>query len=94
MYTLAVHGGACPEQDAFRAVVAPVYHSTIYGFENFAEMRRYAKGELPESYFYSRYANPTVAETERKIAQLEGAENCVVTISPETITADVFRRTR
>ncbi|MFN2453533.1 MAG: PLP-dependent aspartate aminotransferase family protein [Pyrinomonadaceae bacterium] len=79
--TIAVHGGALPEIDAFRAVVAPVYHSTIYDFESFAEMRRYAMGELPDSYFYSRYANPTVAETERKIAQLEGAESCIVTSS-------------
>ena len=40
-------------------------------------MRRYARGELPEAYFYSRYANPTVAEVERKIAQLwRGGMRC------------------
>ena len=49
-------------------------------------MRRYARGELPEAYFYSRYANPTVAEAERKIAELEGAEACVVTSSGSAAT--------
>src|SRR5207247_10802632 len=49
-------------------------------------MRRYARGELPDSYFYSRYANPTVAEVECKIAALEGAEACVVTASGSAAT--------
>ena len=49
-------------------------------------MRRYARGELPDAYFYSRYANPTVAEAERKIAELEGAEACVVTSSGSAAT--------
>ena len=59
-------------------MVSPVFHSATFAFENFDEMRRYARGELPDAYFYSRYANPTVAEAERKIAELEGAEACVV----------------
>jgi methionine-gamma-lyase len=49
-------------------------------------MRRCARGELPEAYFYSRYANPTVAEVERKIAELEGAESAVVTSSGSAAT--------
>lgn len=49
-------------------------------------MRRYARGELSESYFYSRYANPTVAEVERKIALLEGGESAVVTASGSAAT--------
>lgn len=84
--TVAVHGGERPEEYSFGAVVAPVFHSTTYSFKTFAEMRRYAHGELPESYFYSRYANPTVAEVERKIAELEGAESAVVTSSGSAAT--------
>ncbi|MDX6613764.1 MAG: methionine-gamma-lyase [Blastocatellia bacterium] len=49
-------------------------------------MRSYARGELPGEYFYSRYGNPTVAEVERKIAELEGAEACVVTSSGSAAT--------
>ena len=84
--TVAVHGGERPEEQPFGAVVSPVFHSVPFSFRSFNEMRRYARGELPDAYFYSRYANPTVAEAERKIAQLEGAEACVVTSSGSAAT--------
>ena len=84
--TLAVHGGELTESQQFGAVVSPVFHSVPFAFKNFEEMRRYARGELPAAYFYSRYANPTVAEAERKIAALEGAEACVVASSGSAAT--------
>ena len=84
--TIAVHGGERPDESPFGAVVAPVFHSSTFSFESFAEMRSYSRGELPEGYFYSRYANPTVAEVERKIAALEGADACVVTASGSSAT--------
>jgi methionine-gamma-lyase len=84
--TIAVHGGERTSEQPFGAVVSPVFHSATYAFSNFDELRRYAKGELPDDYFYSRYANPTVAEAERKIAELEGAEACVVTASGSAAT--------
>ena len=84
--TIAVHGGERPDEQPFGAVVSPVFHSATFGFKNFDELRRYARGELPNGYFYSRYANPTVAEVERKIAELEGAEACVVTASGSAAT--------
>jgi methionine-gamma-lyase len=83
--TIAVHGGEHPQQP-FGAVVSPVFHSSTYGFQTFDEMRRYARGELGEAYFYSRYANPTVAEVERKIAELEGGESAVITSSGSAAT--------
>ncbi len=84
--TIAVHGGERPEEQPFGAVVSPVFHSATFSFQSFDEMRQYARGELPEAFFYSRYANPTVAEAERKIAELEGAEACVVTASGSAAT--------
>jgi cystathionine beta-lyase/cystathionine gamma-synthase len=84
--TIAVHGGERTDEQGFGAVVSPVFHSATFAFKNFDEMRRYARGELPDAYFYSRYANPTVAEAERKIAELEGAEACVVTSSGSAAT--------
>jgi len=84
--TVAVHGGERPEEQPYGAVVSPVFHSATFSFQSFDEMRRYSRGELPEAYFYSRYANPTVAEVERKIAQLEGAAACVVTSSGSAAT--------
>lgn len=84
--TIAVHGGEGGERQPFGSVVSPVFHTSTFAFKDFEEMRRYARGELPEAYFYSRYANPTVAEAERKIAELEHAEDCVVTSSGSAAT--------
>jgi methionine-gamma-lyase len=84
--TIAVHGGERTEEQQFGAVVSPVFHASTFELQDFDEMRRYARGELPQAYFYSRYANPTVAEAERKIAELEGAEACVVTSSGSAAT--------
>lgn len=84
--TIAIHGGERPADQPFGAVVSPVFHSSTFSFRSFDEMRRYARGELPQAYFYSRYGNPTVAEVERKIAELEGAEACVVTASGSSAT--------
>src|SRR5262245_36427064 len=83
--TVAVHGGKRAIQP-FGAVVPPVFHSSTYAFATFDQMRRYARGELGHSYFYSRYANPTVAAVEQTIAKLEGAEACVVTSSGSAAT--------
>jgi cystathionine beta-lyase/cystathionine gamma-synthase len=84
--TIAVHGGERDEASPFGAVIAPIFRSVSYGFATFDEMRRYARGELQESFFYSRYANPTVDHVERKIAELEGAESAVVTSSGSAAT--------
>jgi methionine-gamma-lyase len=84
--TIAVHGGEQTDEQPFGAVVSPVFHSATFSLANFAELRRFARGELPDAYFYSRYANPTVAEAERKIAALEDAEACVVTSSGSAAT--------
>jgi cystathionine beta-lyase/cystathionine gamma-synthase len=84
--TLAVHGGERTEEQPHGAVVSPVFHTATFAFENFDQMRRYARGELSDAYFYSRYANPTVAEAERKIAELEGTEAALVTSSGSAAT--------
>ncbi len=84
--TLAVHGGERTAEQPHGAVVSPVFHTATFAFENFDQMRRYARGELTDAYFYSRYANPTVAEPERKIAELEGAEAALVTSSGSAAT--------
>jgi len=84
--TVAVHGGEMGEHSPLGAVVPPVFHSSTYRFSSFDEMRRYSRGEMPDAFFYSRYANPTVKEVERTIAELEHAEDCVVTSSGSAAT--------
>lgn len=82
--TVAVHAKE-HSNDPFGTAVPPVYHSSIFSFKSFADLRRYAKGEL-DGYFYSRYANPTVANVERQIAELEGADAAVVVSSGSAAT--------
>lgn len=84
--TVAVHGGERTDEQPHGAVVSPVFHTATFAFENFEQMRRYSRGELTDAYFYSRYANPTVAEAERKIAELENAEAALVTSSGSAAT--------
>ena len=84
--TIAIHGGERYDEQPYGAVVSPVFHSVTYSFKSFDEMRRYSRGELGDAFFYSRYGNPTVAEVERKIAELEGGDACVVTSSGSAAT--------
>ncbi|MEO6390531.1 MAG: aminotransferase class I/II-fold pyridoxal phosphate-dependent enzyme [Pyrinomonadaceae bacterium] len=86
MATIAVHGHERSGEISEGAVIAPVFHSSTYGFASFAEMRAYARGEMPDKFFYSRYANPTVAEAERRIAALERAEDAAVFSSGSAAT--------
>ncbi len=61
-------------------LTTPIAQTSVFVLEKFADLRRYAEGKS-NAYVYSRYANPTVAAAEQKIAALEGAEACVVTAS-------------
>src|SRR4029078_4555194 len=88
--TLAVHGGERDDEQPHGAVGSPVFHAATVAFENCDKIRRYARGELTDAYYYSRYANPTVAEAERKIAELEGAEAALVTSSGSAATFFAF----
>jgi cystathionine beta-lyase/cystathionine gamma-synthase len=65
--TIAVHGVKRTDAQQFGVVVSPVLHSATFAFQDFDEMRRYARVGIPDTYFYSSYANPTVAEAERKL---------------------------
>lgn len=75
MSTLAVHGGEAPDPvtgaSSPNLVMATTYIAdpdTSFSVENMTE-------DTP--YFYSRWANPTVTQLERKLALLEGAEACL-----------------
>jgi cystathionine gamma-synthase len=52
----------------------------VFVLPGMEELRRIAEGRS-QAYLYTRYANPTIAVAEQKLAALEGAEECVVTSS-------------
>jgi cystathionine beta-lyase/cystathionine gamma-synthase len=54
----------------------PIFQNSLFTFASVGEMAKafHHGGEGDVPFFYSRYRNPTVEETERKVAALEGAE--------------------
>lgn len=80
--TQLIHGAA--EHHPFGAVAEPVYRSSTFGFESVEESATRAAGIFggqPDLYVYTRLGNPTNAALERRMAALEGAQDCVVTAS-------------
>ncbi len=86
--TRAVHGGEreCPSSDA---VTTPLYLTSTYWFRDSAELRDYQEGRHPRDE-YGRYGNPTWRAVERKLAQLEGADDAVLFASGMCAATTMF----
>jgi cystathionine beta-lyase/cystathionine gamma-synthase len=69
--TRAVHAGHL--SNPFGGVSSPIYQTSTFRFRSLAAMLE-AFHAGPEAMVYTRYANPTVAAVEQKLANLEGAE--------------------
>jgi len=74
--TAAVRG-AENRKKAYDAICTPIVCSATYVFDSTAELRDYFEGRIDREE-YGRYGNPTVQTAERKIAELEGAEDCAL----------------
>jgi cystathionine beta-lyase/cystathionine gamma-synthase len=71
--------------DEAAPLTTPIYETTTFVFKDAAEVRAYNEGRSAR-YLYSRYANPTVVEVERKLAALEGAEAALLLSSGQAAT--------
>ena len=60
-----------------RPLVAPIYQSVKFSFDDVAETSRYLRGGRP-GFYYSRSANPTLAQLEQLLAQLQGRDACLL----------------
>ena len=58
-------------------LTTPVYGTSTFIFESAQEVVAYNEGRSSK-YIYSRYANPTIVSTERKLAVLDGAESALL----------------
>ncbi len=61
----------------FNAVAPPVIQASMFGFRTLEEMRQALAHEMDQP-FYTRGHNPTVAILRKKLAALEGAEECLL----------------
>ncbi|MGH9579752.1 MAG: trans-sulfuration enzyme family protein, partial [Terriglobales bacterium] len=57
-----------------------IAQTSVFVMPDTRELRRYVEGKS-DAYLYTRYANPTIAAAERKLAALEGGQECVITAS-------------
>lgn len=74
--TRAVHAGEAREKYA-DSLTTPIIQTSTYTFKNSKEIESYTK-KGKERYEYGRYGNPTEKIAEKRLADLEGAEDCVV----------------
>ena len=61
-----------------RPLVAPVYQSVKFTFDDVAETERYFEGRRA-GFYYSRVSNPTLRQLEGALADLQGRDACLLT---------------
>jgi cystathionine beta-lyase/cystathionine gamma-synthase len=76
--TLVNHPPAVHLAEDDRPLVAPIYQSVKFSFDDTGETLRYLRGER-EGFFYSRTSNPTLRQLELLLAQLQGRDDCLLT---------------
>jgi cystathionine beta-lyase/cystathionine gamma-synthase len=76
--TLVNHPPAVTVASDNRALVAPIYQSVKFSFDDTAETLRYLHGER-DGFFYSRSSNPTLTQLQLLLAQLQGRDGCLLT---------------
>ena len=67
------------------ALASPIYQTSAFAFQDVAQIQRYL-ADSGSHFIYSRYANPTLAEAERRLASLESAEEAVLFASGQAAT--------
>jgi cystathionine beta-lyase/cystathionine gamma-synthase len=61
-----------------RPLVAPIYQSVKFTFDDVAATLGQFKGER-EGFYYSRVSNPTLRQLELTLAELQGRDGCLLT---------------
>jgi cystathionine beta-lyase/cystathionine gamma-synthase len=76
--TRVTHLPAVPVPADNRPLVAPIYQSVKFSFDDVAETQRYWAGQR-EGFYYSRVTNPTLRQLEIVLAELQEREACLLT---------------
>lgn len=76
MATRSIHSGEERKRYA-DSITTPIVQTSTYVFADTKEIEAYTKGGKAR-FEYGRYGNPTEKVAESRLAELEGAEDCVV----------------
>jgi cystathionine gamma-synthase len=74
--TRAIHAGE-PRRKYADSLTTPIVQTSTFTFRDSKHIEDYTKSGK-EHFEYGRYGNPTAQIAERRLANLEGAEDCVV----------------
>ncbi len=74
--TRAIHAGE-PRTKYADSLTTPIIQTSTFTFKNSQAIEDYTK-KGKEHFEYGRYGNPTAKIAERRLADLEGAQDCVV----------------
>lgn len=74
--TRAIHAGE-PRQKYMDSLMTPIVQTSTYTFKDSKAIEDYTKKGIAH-YEYGRYGNPTARIAEQRLADLEGAQDCVV----------------
>ena len=85
--SLCTHGGLYHDQ--FGSVIPPIYQTSTFQFDSAEQGGRRFAGE-EDGYIYTRLGNPTLVALEKKLAELEGSEDCAVASSGMGAIASVL----
>jgi cystathionine gamma-synthase len=86
--TRAVHGGERDHQQT-DAITTPIYQTSTFWFPDSETLRAYQEGRSNREE-YGRYGNPTWQAVERKLCDLEGAEEAVLFASGMCAATTLF----
>ena len=91
--TRAVHAGE-PRRKYADSITTPIIQTSTFTFKDSKHIESYTKRGI-EHFEYGRYGNPTAKIAEKRLADLEGAEDCVVfTSGMSAITTTILTLVR
>ena len=76
IFTKSIHAGEERERYA-DSITTPIVQSSTYAFKDSKEIEAYTKN-AKKRYEYGRYGNPTEKVAERRLAELDGAEDALM----------------
>ena len=87
--TRVTHLPEVPVPPDNRPLVAPIYQSVKFTFDDVGETQKYWTGERA-GFYYSRVSNPTLRQLELVLAELQGRDACLLTGSGVAAIAMTF----